>query len=36
VHHRVTWIRKTVEARGGADQDFSPSSTEERTLTYFD
>jgi hypothetical protein len=29
---RGNWIKRTVKARGGADQDFSLSSTEQRTL----
>jgi hypothetical protein len=29
------WLTKTVESRGGTDQDFSLSSVERRTLTYF-
>jgi YD repeat-containing protein len=28
------WIKKVVEARSRVDQDFSPSSIEQRTLTY--
>ena len=30
------WIKKVVEARGGADQEFSVSSIEQRTLAYDD
>jgi hypothetical protein len=30
------WIKKVVEARGGADRDFLVSSIEERTLAYYD
>ncbi len=30
------WIKKVVEARGGADRDFLVSSMEERTLAYYD
>jgi hypothetical protein len=33
---RGNWIKKVVEARGGADGDFLVSSIEERTLTYHD
>ena len=30
------WIKKVVEARGGADRDFLVSNIEERTLAYYD
>jgi hypothetical protein len=33
---RGNWIKKVVEARGAADQDFSLSSLEQRTLAYHD
>jgi YD repeat-containing protein len=33
---RGNWIKKVVEGRGGADQDFSVSSIEQRTLAYDD
>ena len=33
---RGNWIKKAVEARGGADEDFSVSSVEQRTLAYYD
>ena len=33
---RGNWIKKTVEARGAADQDFFVSSIEQRTLAYDD
>jgi YD repeat-containing protein len=33
---RGNWIKKTVEGRGGADQDFSVSIIEQRTLAYYD
>jgi YD repeat-containing protein len=33
---RGNWIKKTVEGRGGADQDFSVSTIEQRTLAYYD
>jgi hypothetical protein len=33
---RGNWIKKTVESRGGADQDFSVSTIEQRTLAYYD
>lgn len=29
------WVLKTVESRGGNEQDFTVSSVERRTLTYF-
>jgi hypothetical protein len=31
---RGNWIKKVVEARSRPDQDFSPASIEQRTLTY--
>jgi hypothetical protein len=33
---RGNWIRKVVEGRNGADQDFAVSIIEERTLGYDD
>ena len=33
---RGNWIKKAVHARGGADEDFSVSSVEQRTLAYYD
>jgi YD repeat-containing protein len=30
------WIRKTVECRGGPDQDFTLSSVEQRAIKYFE
>jgi hypothetical protein len=33
---RGNWIRKIVQSRGSAVQDFSTSSVEERTLSYYD
>lgn len=29
------WVMKTVQGRGAADQDFTLSSVERRTLAYF-
>ena len=29
------WVRKTVESRGGTEQNFTVSSEERRTITYF-
>jgi hypothetical protein len=33
---RGNWIKKVVAALAGADQDFSVSSVEHRTLAYYD
>ena len=33
---RGNWVKKVVECRSGANQDFHVSSTEERTLAYYD
>ena len=33
---RGNWVKKVVEGRSGADQDFHVSSTEERTFAYYD
>lgn len=33
---RGNWVLKTIESRGQADQDFTVSSVERRTITYFD
>jgi hypothetical protein len=33
---RGNWVLKTVESRGHADQDFTLSSVERRTITYFE
>lgn len=30
------WVRKTTESRGGSQPDFTVTSIERRTLTYFD
>jgi hypothetical protein len=30
------WVLKTVESRGGTDRDFTLSSVERRSITYFD
>jgi YD repeat-containing protein len=30
------WVTKTVESRGGADQDFKVCTVEGRTISYFD
>jgi hypothetical protein len=30
------WVKKVVDVRSGADQDFRVSSTEHRTLAYYD
>ena len=33
---RGNWIRKTVLSRNGPDRVFIPSSTEQRTIAYYD
>ena len=33
---RGNWVEKVIEGRGGPDQDFTVSSTERRTLTYYE
>ena len=33
---RGNWVMKTVESRGVADQDFTLSSVERRTIEYFE
>jgi YD repeat-containing protein len=33
---RGNWLKKVVQSRGSADQDFSTASIEERTLTFYD
>jgi len=33
---RGNWVTKTVEGRGGTDQDFTLSSVERRTIGYFE
>jgi hypothetical protein len=30
------WVMKTIESRGGTDQDFTVSSVERRTISYFE
>jgi hypothetical protein len=30
------WVMKTIESRGGTDQDYTVSSVERRTIGYFD
>jgi hypothetical protein len=33
---RGNWVMKTVESRGGTDDDFTVSTVERRTIGYFD
>ena len=30
------WVMRTIESRGGTDQDFTQSSVERRTVSYFE
>jgi len=30
------WVMKTIEIRGGTDQDFTVSSVERRVIGYFE